>query len=112
MKLFHGGRNEFVAHIGLCLTDDARVARRYAESHAGVGHVTTVDLDTRGLVVETARGFGAGCEDAAGDTAAQIATLAADGVDVITYEDEDTSGNWHQTWRLVSERALAALAAW
>lgn len=44
----------------------------------------------------------------AGDSAASLAAYVAAGADVLVYEDEDYRGRSHETYRLVSERALAA----
>jgi hypothetical protein len=45
-----------------------------------------------------------------GDRASQRAAYEADGIDIITYQDMDANGRAHQTWRLVSARAVAAVS--
>lgn len=45
-----------------------------------------------------------------GDRASVRAAYAAAGVDVLVYQDEDTWGHPHRTWRIVSDRAVASCA--
>ena len=102
MTLTHGTRNETMAlHVGLCLTDDRRAARHYGET------LTDVEIDLAGLVVEQVETYDHETNTAAADS--DCAAYAARGVDVITYEDETERSYQHTTWRLVSERAVAAV---
>ncbi len=103
----HGSRKPLALHVGLCLTDDRAAARCYAGEG---GRITAVELKLAGLRVVRVEGFGEGETAAAcGDTAEELAALAAEGVDVVTYDDEAIGlDDTHRTWRIVSDRALAA----
>ena len=45
-----------------------------------------------------------------GDSESERAALIADGVDAIVYDDETETGRQHRCLRLLSARALAAVA--
>lgn len=102
--LYHGTRNEsLVPHLGLCLTPSDRAAEHYATSR---GEVHEVAVDLSGLrVVEVATG------DRDSQSYAGDADLSGYAADVIRYADEDTHGYQHETYRIVSEAALARVAA-
>lgn len=111
MKLMHGSRKPLALHLGLCLTDSREAAFAYArQGSVGKLTVTAVDLPLDGLRVVDVEGFGEGATaDAAGDSAEELAALAADGIDVVTYDDEAIGmDGTHRTWRIVSEKAMAA----
>jgi len=103
MKLYHGNTDKTLTlHVGLCLTDDEDSAANYSY-RSGVVH--TVVLDFRDLtVVEVEDGFDYDAVVAVGDDGATI-----NGADVLEYEDCDTFGRTHATWRLMTPAALAAL---
>jgi hypothetical protein len=105
--MFHGGRNMML--IGLCLTDCERVAESYAGRNGGEVLTADVDLDSL-TVLELDEGYDRDADRAPGDTAADCARYAAQGVDVIVFTDEDPRGREHTTWRIVSARGLAAVS--
>jgi hypothetical protein len=111
MRLYHGTHHEDLPmHVGLCLTPDFAAASEYARVHGGEWvHEVSIDLD--GLVVEHITVDPRACRDSdfwPGDTARERVALAARGVDLIVYDDIcHTQG--HATYRIVSEKALAAL---
>lgn len=87
---------------GWCLTDDIDLARRYGRYVAFV----EVDLDT--LVVTEVEGYDRVENHTPADSKAFRATYAEQGVDILGYEDENEVGEWHYTWRLISDAASAA----
>lgn len=98
--LYHGTRNEsLVPHLGLCLTPSERAAEHYADG-SGEVHEFTVDLS--GLRVVSVATGDRDAQDYAGDR--DLSTYDAD---VIVYADEDTHGYQHETYRIVTEAALA-----
>lgn len=107
MKLMHGSRRPLALHIGICLTDDRAAAISYANRGGYMGTVATVELDLAGLRVVEVESFGEGeTADACGDREEEIRDLQADGVDVVTFDDQDYEGDTHRTWRIISQRAL------
>lgn len=107
--LYHGAHSSFALHIGQCWTADEDAARAYAQAS---GTVEEVEIDWKGLTVEWLEAAYDPAEDAApGDTAEEIAAYAAQGIDVIWYADADERGVEHETYRIVSARALAVFAA-
>lgn len=104
--LFHGAHTKFAAHVGLCLTDDESVARAYAGKR---GELATVEIDLSALMVVDVPGYDRETNEAPGDRESDRAAVAATGADVLAFDDEDERGRLHRTWRLVSQRAVAAL---
>lgn len=104
--LYHGTRRGLSMHAGLCLADDDSIAAAYAGRS---GDVYTVEMAWDGLTVREVEAFDMALVTARGDSAADIAALVADGVDVLVYEDQAPHGATHTTYRLVSARALEAL---
>ena len=105
--LLHGSKRTAIPHIGLCLTDSKRSAGSYAVQAAGMygdAIVTVVEVDFTDLEVVEVASFDRDDNRAVGDDGEP-----GEGVDVIVYEDEDYHGQQHTTWRLVSDRALAAV---
>ena len=98
MTLTHGSRNPLALHIGLCLTDDDDSAAAYSDD----GFVTEVSVNLAGLTVVDLAGYDRDENAAAGDDD------DSHGADVLVYDDEDTKGQPHRTWRLMSPAALAA----
>lgn len=93
--------------LGMCWTDDESVAAAYA---CGGSVVTISESVLADLVVVEAPAYDRAENFAQGDDAATLAAWGAV-ADVITYDDEDERGRSHRTWRLVSDRAVAAVAA-
>lgn len=112
MTGYHGtSQASWDIHVGACLATDEDVAANYAAEWATAarpGRVFQVEIDLAGLTVVEAA---AGDRDAAtwaGDSAASVAAYVAAGADVLVYDDEDYRGRSHETYRLVSERAMAS----
>lgn len=107
MKLYHGShRGELSIHEGLCLTPDLDVAERYA---GRLGEVFEVEIDLSALTVVEVPGYDHDTNEAPADDASYRAARAAEGADVLVYEDEDERGREHKCYRLVSERAMASV---
>ena len=107
MSYYHGThRNEMVPHEGLCLTASEDVAARYAGMS---GSVYAVRIDTASLNVVEVPGYDHDTNEAPADDEGYRAARAAEGADVLRYEDEDDTGRVHVCYRLISERALAAI---
>ena len=108
---YHGTHHsDLPIHAGLCLTDSRSAAECYGDA------IHSVEIDLAGLAVERLyfdrdelRQMWADnawpC-----DTDAEIAEYVARGVDAIVFDDATESGAEHKTLRLLSDRALAAVA--
>lgn len=103
--LYHGSHcnANLALHEGICLTDDESVASHYGR------HLHTVEIDLDTLTVEECPGYDRDENDAPADHDDYRAAAVARGVDVLVYDDEDEMGQRHDCYRLVSERALAAV---
>lgn len=99
MLLYHGAHTQFALHEGICLTDDASSAKRYAEEH---GEVAIVDVDLVGLRVVQVEGYDKDDNWAPGDDGNEWEA------DVLIYDDADWSGWEHVTWRLMTPEAIDA----
>lgn len=110
MTGYHGTcQANWALHVGACLAQWPETAEGYAAEWAGPGfpaRVFEVELDLDGLNVVEAEAGDRDSATWAGDY--DLESYAAAGADVITYEDEDYRGQSHNTYRLVSERAVAA----
>jgi hypothetical protein len=84
---------------GWCLTDEIDAARRYGRYIA----VVSVDLDE--LTFSEVDGYD---HDTNTTPADSRDFRAAQGADVLGYDDENEFGEAHYTWRLASEAAVAA----
>lgn len=97
---------EWAPHNGACMMDEDEAPR------ASYGETRFEVVIPDGLVIEevevTREDIDA--NEWPGDRKAQRAAYEADGIDIITYQDMDASGRAHQTWRLVSARAVAAVS--
>lgn len=102
MQAFHGAHTAYTLHLGQCWTDEADIADSYAGRN-GVIMEATIDLS--GLDMVEVDGYDRDADEAPGDM-----DVDAFDCDVIVYDDEDMFGTQHTTWRLVSERAVAAVA--
>lgn len=105
--MYHGSHtNEtLIIHEGICLTDDYSTAEHYA----GGGWVHEVEIDMDSLTVERVEGYDHDTNSCPADSAEYRAAKAAEGVDVLVYEDEDDRGREHTCYRLISDRALRAV---
>lgn len=90
-------------HVGLCLTPSPYA--NYGDNRF-VAELPIWDLTTEEVEVDIdAISTGAAWP---GDTEAERAELAARGIDVLVYDDMDYRGTNHRTYRLISDRAVAA----
>ena len=107
--LYHGSHKNtegLVLHEGICLTDWEDVAEMYAGMRGEVYEVA-VELDA--LTVTEVPGYDHDTDDCPADHAEYRAARAAEGADVLVYEDEDERGEVTTCYRLVSEAAIAAV---
>lgn len=110
MPLYHGANTgKFTAHIGLCLVRDQDIARSYTRRD-GVVYEVALDLGPLEVVEVDVSRENIDNNNWPGDTAEGCAAFAASGADVIRYIDMTESGTTHTTYRLVSERAVAAVS--
>jgi len=105
---YHGSRNGIALHSGVCLVDREDVAAAYARG----GDVDVVTIDMSGLAVREVEVTDEQRDEVEypGDSESERAALIADGVDAIVYDDETETGRQHRCLRLLSARALAAVA--
>lgn len=102
MKLYHGTFNEEIKiHSGICLTDEEAVAEQYA---GYLGIAAEIEIDLSGLVIEQVDNYDRDENVAVGDT-----NELFDGIDVLRYDDEDSNGRMHDTWRIISAKATARI---
>ena len=112
ITLYHGtARQDWQPHVGACLTDSESAAASYASWRGrDAGSVYLIDLDLGGLVCEDrSHEVDRDAQSWPGDSSASVAALVADGVDVVTYEDEDERGRALTCYRLISDRAISAV---
>lgn len=104
MTYYHGSKGPSESYEGMCLTTDLAVAVTYAGKTGTVYEVEiAVDLRTcrcEGINEETGE-----CDADDSDFRAEC---AADGYDVLTYADQDKRGCYHDCYRIISDRAVAA----
>lgn len=114
----HGTRrSELPCHSGLCVAvggwdDGYEAASDYARAAGGDPTVHEVTIDLSGLVVETVEVDRGECWDDntwPGDDDRD--EYLARGVDAIRFADATHTGQEHDTLRLLSERALAAIVS-
>ena len=113
LTLFHGTDHDALPiHSGMCLADDEDAAGTYGEN------VYEVALNLDGLTVEEVEidlaAIKRDGEDYPADSASDRAAYLARGVDIIVYSDIADrlgGGSEHLTYRILSERALARIAA-
>ena len=102
VEVYHGThRADVELHVGQCWADSADIAREYGDEA-----VASANLDLEGLSVAIVEGNRA---DNCWPGDATWPTDIDAGVDVLAYVDSSYSGADHITWRLMSERAIAAL---
>ncbi len=104
IELYRGISRPGRKFVGMCLTEDERVAGHYARARAGSPQVARYTLALKGLRVKEVEGYDRGCDVAPGDHGEDMG-----GADVIVFRDESPEGRAHETWRIVSEKGLAAL---
>jgi hypothetical protein len=108
MELYHGTHNNLMgtgaAHEGMCFTESEESAQQYAGSN---GTVYTIDI--AGLNVVECEGYDRDENYAPADSDSFRAAHAANGADILRYSDEDENGREHECFRLVSEKAVAAV---
>lgn len=101
MTAWHGNHEgTLTLHVGLCLTDDDEAARHYGRR----GFVHRAELNLAGLTVLDIDGYDHDANAAPGDHGEDY------GADVIVFWDETDCARRHETWRLMTPAALAALA--
>lgn len=106
-EMYHGShKGAMTLHLGLCLTDCPAIAGSYA----GKGKVFSIRVNADGLTIRKIDGYDRNIDTAPGDSDESLAALAAEGVDIVIFSDEDNRGRAHDTYRIVSDRALSALS--
>jgi len=98
--MYHGAHTAYVPHVGICLAYEIGTAGHYA---GRAGYVAAVTVDTAGLTVREVGSYDRGADAAPGDDGDTM------GADVLVYTDEDPHGHAHQTMRIMTPRALAAM---
>lgn len=108
ITLYHGTRkSDLPRHAGLCLAETALIARDYAGDDGDVYEVT-VDDDV--LSWDRVAGYDHDTDTAPADR--RPADLANElGVDAVWYADESPMQRAHDTLRLLTEDALAAIVS-
>jgi hypothetical protein len=106
MILYHGTtRTEFPRHVGLCLCESAQTAAHYAGPS---GTVYAVEIDEDALDWVTVDGYDRDTNEAPADR--NPAALAAEhGVEAVWFSDEDPHQRAHDTLRLLTPAAVAAI---
>lgn len=108
--MYHGNADELALHKGLCLAGENAAAdyARYASSVSGRVH--RIEFDLAGLVVvELGGGHDWDSDEAPGDNAEEYRDGAGNIADVITFADGTAFGRAHETWRLMTDKALAGV---
>ena len=108
ITMYHGTRHsELPRHAGLCLCETAATARAYAGAE-GTVYAVTIDDDL--LSWDRVEGYDRDTDTAPADR--RPADLAAElDVSAVWYTDEDPRGRAHDTLRLLTTDALAAIVA-
>lgn len=100
--MFHGAHSKYSKHLGQCWTDE----ELSAEFYGGKGELAFGILDLSRLVViefSPGEGYDRDTDTAPGDDNCNH------GADVLIYGDEDPRGNYHVTWRLMTQTAIDAI---
>lgn len=85
---------------------DTDSARAYYGRNTFIAELPVWDLNREGVPTDIdAISAGAAWP---GDTEVERADLAARGIDILVYDDMDYRGTNHRTYRLISDRAVAA----
>lgn len=109
--MYHGNADDLLLHPGLCLAGED-IARDYAEyASSREGRVHQVEISFGGLeVVELDEGHDWDANTAPGDAGEVYRSEDGTVADVIIFDDATASGRRHETYRLMTEKALAAVA--
>lgn len=111
--IYHGSADEVTLHIGLCLTPGDEAAAdyaRYASLGDGRGRIHRLELNWDGLtVVELDEGHDWDSNTAPGDGGEEYRDEAGNLADVIVFTDATAYGRRHETIRLMTDKALAAV---
>lgn len=117
----HGTRHaDLPRHPGLCLViggDSYQAASEYARAatdRTADRTVFEVVVDLAGLTIETVECNPRECWDRNEwpcDRTEDVAAMLARGVDAVRFTDATVTGRKHDTLRLLSDRALAAIGA-
>lgn len=107
MELFRGQREKMVAYMaeGECWTDSERAAELYAGDG---GYLHIVDIDLRQVATKRVAGYNHETNETPADDPDLRAQWAAEGVDVVIYEDEDEHGRPMTTYRTVRPMSFAS----
>lgn len=89
---------------GACWTPSEESADTYHNNHHDPV-LQSISVDLSSLSTVEVDPYNPRYYYAVGDDHQDIERLQAEGVDVITYDDEDLAGQWHRTVRIVSDRA-------
>jgi hypothetical protein len=110
VTMFHGNADELALHPGLCLADDdaARDYAGYASSSEGRVHEVELDLDVL-TIVELEQGHDWDSNTAPGDGGEEYRDESGNLADIIVFADGTACGRRHETWRLMTGKALGAL---
>lgn len=103
IDVYHGAHSAYVNHIGQCWTDEELSAEFYA-GDSGFLAIGILDM-SRLVVIEFSpgEGYDRDTDTAPGDDNDNY------GADVLIYGDEDPRGNYHVTWRLMTQAAIDAI---
>lgn len=85
---------------GDCWTTELSIAESYIEGQTS-SSVETMDIDLDKLMHVEVAAYDRNENYAIGDDAGDLDTYAAQGIDVITYDDEDMRGEAHRTYRFI-----------
>jgi hypothetical protein len=103
--LYRGTGSETDRGLGTCWATSIRTAASYVGGAGDEAVVLEAELDLAGLEVVEVDGYDRDDNWAPGDDG----DFERWGADVLVFEDEDPFGRPHWTWRLVSNKAVAAL---
>lgn len=111
MKAYHGSADELALHPGFCVTEDEDIAAEYGTyASSSEGRVHEVEIDLDGLtVVELAEGHNWDANVAPGDGGETYTDEDGNPADVIVFADATAYGKQHETYRLMTPAAVAAV---
>ena len=110
-EFFHGTfKNDPILHLGQTFADNEDTARNYGGSR---GKLFNGTVDLKGLRIAHVKPFDRDDANygAIGDRESEILWLQQQGVDLIVFDDEDPHNRQHESWRIVSPKALARFQA-
>jgi len=106
---YHGTNGALELHHGVCFTRDERNASHYGDVHVAEIDLSGLNVERIYFDQEEARQRYENNEYPC-DNKKEIAKYISAGIDAIVYDDYDMHGNPHVTLRLLSDKALAAVA--